>query len=81
MFYCACLGNCDRGVQLLSNAEREGSWDPLSSHVTHLASSPLTGRLWLLNNEGGTVDAYNLLYPDQAHRDITLERNKFPTCH
>jgi hypothetical protein len=62
------LGNCDRGVRLLSDTELEGSWDPLSNHVAHLgASSQLTGgRLWLTNNEGGTVDAYSLLYPDQA---------------
>ena len=59
-----CKGNSDRAVRLLSGVEQEGSWEVLGSHVPHLATT--TSHLWLLDNEGGTVDAYSLLYPDQV---------------
>ena len=74
------IGNSDRVIQLMSAVEREGRWAPLANHVPNVGRSPTSPhRLWMVNNEGGTVDAYNLLYPPhhQAWQNTTL---RFQIC-
>ena len=45
-------------------AEKEGRPEILSETVHNLAKSRRTGAIWLIDNESGMIDAYDLLYPD-----------------
>ena len=44
-------------------AERENKPELLQEPVHNLVKSSQTGSLWMIDNEKGLLDAYNLLYP------------------
>ena len=50
-------------------SEREKRPEILSETVHNLVKSSDTGSLWMIDNESGLLDAYNLLYPEPEDRD------------
>ena len=47
-------------------ADREHRPEMLSETVDNVVRSSRTGSLWMVDNETGLLDAYNLLYPDNT---------------
>lgn len=62
-------GNYDRVASMQDAAEREKRPEILSETVHNLVKSSDTGSLWMIDNESGMLDAYNLLYPEPEERD------------
>ena len=58
-------------------AEKEKRPEILSETVHNLAKSTRTGSLWLIDNESGMLDAYNLLYPQFEDSEAKKEGNRF----
>jgi len=70
-------GNYDRVASMQDAAEKEKRPDILSETVHNLASSSRTGSIWLIDNESGMLDSYNLLYPQFEDKEAELEANRF----
>lgn len=60
-------------------AEKEGKPSILLEHVRNLKKSTKTGKLWLIDNESGLFDAYDLLYLDRKPRFIHFHRQMLQT--
>ncbi|GAB1598305.1 hypothetical protein Ahia01_000107400 [Argonauta hians] len=46
-------------------AMKENSPGILQEHIRNLRKSPTSGKFWLIDNESGLLDAYDLLYQDK----------------
>jgi len=69
--------NYDRVASMQDAAEKENRPEILSETVHNLAKSTRTGSLWLIDNESGMLDAYNLLYPQFEDSEAKKEGNRF----
>ena len=62
-------------------AEREERPEILSETVHNLVRSTDTGSLWMIDNESGLLDAYNLLYPEARDSRSRREAARFQRMH
>jgi len=69
--------NYDRVASMQDAAEKENRPEILSETVHNLAKSTRTGSLWLIDNESGMLDSYNLLYPQFEDSEAKKEGNRF----
>lgn len=46
-------------------AMKENRSSIIQEHIRNLRKSPKTGKFWLIDNESGLLDAYDLLYRDK----------------
>ncbi|XP_064601631.1 four-jointed box protein 1-like [Liolophura sinensis] len=72
-------GNYDRYASMQDAAEKDGKPSILLEHVRNLKKSTKTGKLWLIDNESGLFDAYDLLYMDRKPRFIHFHRQMLQT--
>ena len=67
-------GVCDNGVgvgrvaSMQDGALEKGSESVMRERIRNLRRHAATGRLWLIDNESGLVDAYELLYQTSDRR-------------
>lgn len=58
-------GNYDRVASMQDAAMKEDRPSIIQEHIRNLRKSPKTGKFWLIDNESGLLDAYDLLYRDK----------------
>lgn len=74
-------GNYDRVASMQDAAEKEKRPEILSETVHNLVRSSDTGSLWMIDNESGLLDAYNLLYPEARDSRSRTEAERFQRMH
>jgi len=74
-------GNYDRIASMQDGAEKENRPEILSETVHNVVRSTATGSLWMIDNESGLLDAYNLLYPQSADSWMKKEAARFLRMH
>ncbi|XP_029638792.1 four-jointed box protein 1 [Octopus sinensis] len=57
--------NYDRVASMQDAALKEKRPSILQEHIRNLRKSPTSGKFWLIDNESGLLDAYDLLYRDK----------------
>ena len=62
-------------------AEKEDRPEILSETVHNLVKSSDTGSLWMIDNESGLLDAYNLLYPEERDSRSSTKAARFQKMH
>ncbi|XP_071099818.1 four-jointed box protein 1-like [Haliotis cracherodii] len=69
-------GNYDRVASMQDAAEKEKSPKIIQDDIRNLRKSTTTGKLWLIDNESGLLDAYDLLYHSGSNGDNFLHFHK-----
>ncbi|XP_046558586.1 LOW QUALITY PROTEIN: four-jointed box protein 1-like [Haliotis rubra] len=69
-------GNYDRVASMQDAAEKEKSPKIIQDNIRNLRKSTTTGKLWLIDNESGLLDAYDLLYHSGSNGEHFLHFHK-----
>ncbi|XP_041365524.1 four-jointed box protein 1-like [Gigantopelta aegis] len=74
-------GNYDRVASMQDGAEEQNTQTVIQDDIRNLRKSTKTGKFWLIDNESGLLDAYELLYRsfDYGERFVRFHKQMLQT--